>query len=430
MDVLEHGTVQGYRDGCRGRGECVPSFLGTCSDAMVRYRGDYSFSRAVDAGATLAELEARDVAAREADVARVREQNAAARAEGAKRRELVAEPKVARVPSAPKSKRAPAVRAPKLVATPKPRVERGPTKAEIRADERGRREQAAADARAARGRLHAARGALEAAEGALVNARIEVAAAAEQYEVAAAALSVLDSRAAAREEREREKADRAAERERVRGERESRRSSDAEERRDRRRRGQQTHGTAGGYQQGCRVDEKCPQAALGLTTCHQAYRAYHRDYAARRKARAAADPSLVTNHGTESGYVQGCRDNCPSSPTCREAMNVADRARRRRQGVQPRPDTQHGTRAGYRTLKCRDGCPASPTCREVAVAYAAEQNAKRAPRGPRALPEHGTTAMYSRGCHKGAPCPAMPSCYDVHAAYQRDYAARRKAVGS
>jgi hypothetical protein len=367
IEVEQHGTVQGYRDGCRGRASCVPSFLGTCEEAMIRYRGDYSFSRAVDAGATLDELEARDAAAREADVAAIRAQNAAARAAGKAKRELVTVPAVSRrsAAPAPKEKAAPAARP---APAPKPVSERKPTKAEIRADERGRRDQAAQDARWARDHLQTAQAVLERAESALVAARVEVASAVERYDVALDALRVLDARATAREEREREQQERAAERERARAEREARRTEDAEGRRERKKRGQHTHGTAGGYGQGCRTIEGCPEHALGRTTCLEANRAYHREYRARRMTAAAADASTIPSHGTAYGYQLGCRgDACPATPSCTDAMNAADTARRRAKGRTPRSTVQHGTRSGYARLGCRKGdpCPASPTCTEA-----------------------------------------------------------------
>lgn len=77
-DVTEHGTPAGYRQGCRGRGECDPAQPWTCGDAMVRYRGDLMYRRRVDADMSPHEIAAADAADVAADRQHVRD---AARAE-------------------------------------------------------------------------------------------------------------------------------------------------------------------------------------------------------------------------------------------------------------------------------------------------------------------------------------------------------------
>lgn len=86
-----HGTVDGYRRGCRG--SMCAAAIG-CRDVYRRYQGDFSFRRLVDAGMTVAEIAAQDEAEREAAAQRDKEaaraqrraEAAAARAAQAKTR--------------------------------------------------------------------------------------------------------------------------------------------------------------------------------------------------------------------------------------------------------------------------------------------------------------------------------------------------------
>lgn len=262
MTIEQHGTVQGYRAGCRGRGACLTSYLGTCEDAMIRYRGDYAFSKAVDAGATLAELEARDVEARRRDAESVRAQNAAARAAGRPRVAVLSEaPR--RPAAAPSPKRAAPVAAPA-----RPSVDRKPTKAEVRADERGKRKQAAADVAWARDHLQTAEAVFEKAERALAAAHAEVQSARERVRVATETLEVLDSRAVARVRRDAEQSAVAA-------------APAARAATPRRRGGALTpppHGTPARYQRDCKKGSPCPASP----TCHEAAMQYQRDWKAQR----------------------------------------------------------------------------------------------------------------------------------------------------
>lgn len=57
LDLLEdgfpHGTVEGHRLGCKGS-ICARNEIGdTCSQAAIRYAGDWEYRKAVDAGAPL-----------------------------------------------------------------------------------------------------------------------------------------------------------------------------------------------------------------------------------------------------------------------------------------------------------------------------------------------------------------------------------------
>lgn len=78
------------------------------------------------------------------------------------------------------------------------------------------------------------------------------------------------------------------------------------------------HGTNASFARGCRCDE-----------CREANREYMRAY---RERRRAAGPGEY--HGTAYGYQMGCRGTgCPSRPSCTHMMLEQDRARRRAAGV-------------------------------------------------------------------------------------------------
>lgn len=85
------------------------------------------------------------------------------------------------------------------------------------------------------------------------------------------------------------------------------------------------HGTNACYARGCRRDE-----------CVEAHRQYHRDYDSRRRAAGIANGIPMDHHGTAYGYQLGCRlrKNCPGDISCTEAMLEQDRARRRANGVE------------------------------------------------------------------------------------------------
>jgi DNA-binding NarL/FixJ family response regulator len=80
-DAFPHGTIDGYRAGCRG-GAC-PGVI-ACRDVYQRYMGDYRFKRAIDAGTPVAEIVAADEAVRAGAAARDREAERAIRAEQAR----------------------------------------------------------------------------------------------------------------------------------------------------------------------------------------------------------------------------------------------------------------------------------------------------------------------------------------------------------
>lgn len=61
-----HGTPEGYVTGCKGSHCPAPV---KCRDVHVRYSGDYSYRKAIDAGTTAIELLAREQEAAQADLA-------------------------------------------------------------------------------------------------------------------------------------------------------------------------------------------------------------------------------------------------------------------------------------------------------------------------------------------------------------------------
>lgn len=85
------------------------------------------------------------------------------------------------------------------------------------------------------------------------------------------------------------------------------------------------HGTNGCYARGCRCEP-----------CHEAHRAYHRAYVGKRRAAGVE----AVHHGTAYGYQLGCRGRtyCPAEVTCTDAMLEQDRQRRREAGVPAAPE--------------------------------------------------------------------------------------------
>lgn len=79
------------------------------------------------------------------------------------------------------------------------------------------------------------------------------------------------------------------------------------------------HGTNAAYARGCRCEP-----------CAEAHREYHREYTKRRRAEGAKE-----HHGTAYGYQLGCRARsaCPGEITCTDAMLAQERERRRAAGV-------------------------------------------------------------------------------------------------
>ena len=290
-----HGTVQGFADGCRG-GQCPAPV--ECRTVHVRYSGDYSFRKRIDAGMSVSEIveiEAAEVAEGVALVA------AARRAE--REAERVAQPRAKRVERA--------VRKPRVDrATSEEREQRLVERNERRTAEHGvererkrvERATLTAERRAEREALVAARR----AERSIEREAERTERATERAERAAmTAVQRAQDRAAKAEERKIADATRRAERALLRTPKPI------------------THGTNAGFARGCTCE-----------LCGDAHRTYHREYAARRRSESIA----AENHGTPYGYQLGCmnRDQCPAEPTCADASLAEERRRRREQGIPER----------------------------------------------------------------------------------------------
>jgi len=101
---MTHGTPTGYDAGCHGSAECANHRTGlmTCAEARTRYRGDYSYRKAVDAGTATAE---RETFAKPVKVKRVVVET---KAEAAKRpAKIKAAPNRAATPRKPKTVKGP-----------------------------------------------------------------------------------------------------------------------------------------------------------------------------------------------------------------------------------------------------------------------------------------------------------------------------------
>jgi hypothetical protein len=108
-DGFEHGTVRGFAEGCRGA-HC-PSEV-SCRTVHMRYSGDYSFRKRIDAGMTVAEI--LELEASEAVVGAALVAAAKHAAREAERARPVKAPRVAREPRQPRQPREP--RAPRMSA--------------------------------------------------------------------------------------------------------------------------------------------------------------------------------------------------------------------------------------------------------------------------------------------------------------------------
>lgn len=64
--MIAHGTPRGFHEGCKTRVGC-PAVI-PCRDVYIRYQGDLTFRRAIDAGTPLEDILAADEAAAAADV--------------------------------------------------------------------------------------------------------------------------------------------------------------------------------------------------------------------------------------------------------------------------------------------------------------------------------------------------------------------------
>lgn len=300
VDVSEHGTPEGYRQGCRGRGACDPAQPWTCMDAWTRYRGDLTYRRRVDAGLSPAEIAAADAEDRKADLRRQRE---------AKLVSAAAPVKVARAPREPRVPRerkaaTPKLRmAPKAKAAPKreryeqrPATKRRHREVESRPVDPVERARATAGLARRAGLHRPSYG--EDAHGLPAGYARGCRAADE----ATCPSALRGGKSCMQAQREYQQAWREARRQRPIP--------------------RQHHGSPYGYMLGCKAGADCPADP----SCSDARAAAERD----RRRSKGVKPRKKPEHGTRGGYRAGCHrdEGCPSVPTCRQANNEQQRAAR------------------------------------------------------------------------------------------------------
>ncbi|MCE7483318.1 hypothetical protein AB0O87_14805 [Microbacterium sp. NPDC076768] len=341
-DSFPHGTPNGYRRGCRTA--ACPALI-PCRTVHTRYVGDFSFARLFDAGTPLTEILERDAAARdearqsdknaarkERDAAAMAARPRRAKPTPTPRAKRAAAPKPARqphpaqdshprpsTPAAPRTRthagyqwidkaRAAAAQLPvDLAGTFTQAVDRYEAELDRHVDElaQGRDEQ-----RDLRDRLRAATETLKTAtiaagsglsvggviERALHNATVQHQAATDALAAHARPTPPAKPRMP-----------------RPRGE---------TPRRTPQPRQLQPHGTNACRARGCDRPE-----------CIEAGREYHRQWMANRKAQAIP----LEHHGTAYGYQLGCkdRDHCPAETSCADASLAEERRRRREAGIAP-----------------------------------------------------------------------------------------------
>lgn len=356
-----HGTVAGYRAGCKGSmcAAAVP-----CRDVYRRYVGDFAFARRVDAGESPAAI----IAEEEAEVEAVRARDkAAVRAERVAAARATRPPKPSRAAGAPRAPRAAPSRRPRAVEQHGADIARlhagGLLDTEIASllgiDRwtvgRLRRELGLEANRAARPERPASSGGRAervARLRALHDAGFTDQQIADELDTTSSAVAQTRRRLGLRVNRVHvERAPRAPRAARadyrpriveLHGEGLTDRqiaerlelslartatlrrelSLPANRGASRRRVDVQPHGTNACYARGCRRPE-----------CIEAHREYHRAYVRRRRQEGARE-----YHGTAYGYQLGCHDRatCPSTPSCADASLAAEEARRRAAGIEPK----------------------------------------------------------------------------------------------
>lgn len=320
-DTFPHGTVTGYRDGCRD-GNC-PAPIG-CRDVYRRYNGDFGFRRLVDAGVPLTEILRRDEVEREGIDQRDR---AAARAH-----------RIGTTPSSARAPRNPAAAQPKRQ-KPAP----APTPAEV---DPLAAWQLARDAWLAQRKelYRVMRDAERAADKALAD-RDRAQQAFQEFVETGEPQKPEQPRRRQRRRSEIEDgirrlhaaglsdAEAAGElgitsayagivRRDLKLDANVKRSAPRAPRTPRAPRQVLGHGTNASYARGCRCDD-----------CKRAQRDYHRAWMASRRDNVAE--ISAEHHGTAYGYQLGCRSRklCPSTPSCADASLAEERRRRREAGI-------------------------------------------------------------------------------------------------
>lgn len=310
---IEHGTIDGYRAGCHGsRNSCGAPY--SCAEVYTRFQGDWGFRRRVEAGETPAAI----IEAEIADAAAVRERDKAA-ALAAKRSAAADHAKRAArktTPRKPKEVKPPRVTLATQIGDDVKRLHAEGLSDVAIARElgvrvesvhyvRNRQLQLPRNVRARAARVPSARE--------LRNARVvELHAAGKTDGEIAVELGI--KRAAANQIRRRLGLKVNPEPAAVRTVTPRRARAP--------RREVAGCGTNASYARGCRCD-----------ACCEARRTYHREYVKRRREEGAKE-----YHGTAYGYQLGCRARsaCPATPSCSDASLAAERARRRTAGIPPK----------------------------------------------------------------------------------------------
>lgn len=335
-DSFPHGTPEGFRAGCRG-GAC-PAPL-SCRAVNTRYSGDFTFRRLVDSGMPLEEILDRDATERagirDRDRAAEREaRRAAAAPPAARTKPRTARPRATQPrPSRPKTS-PPATLTPTVAAEPQLRAYPAhPDYSWLAAareilltldGERGASRRAALDQYEADLDQHCER--LTQWRHDLQRHRAELRAATEDLKTATTAarigLSMGGAITAALQAATTRHAEATA---RLDAHLQLRPAAPPKPRMPRRparstTRELQPHGTNACRARGCDRPE-----------CIEAGRAYHREWMAGRRA----EDVPLEYHGTAYGYQLGCKDRsaCPAETSCSDASIAEERRRRREAGI-------------------------------------------------------------------------------------------------
>jgi hypothetical protein len=330
-DSFPHGTPTGYRNGCRTA--ACPALI-PCRTVHTRYAGDYTFAKRFDSGMPLAEILELDAAARAQARQRDRAAAAAPTAAAPKPRPKTSHPRKAPAPRKTPAPIRPAQQTP--AATP-PRSKASKhthpgyswlTRARAALDElapapREQRRQDLDDYEAAldqhiagltrwraaratlRRELTAATDALDAATTA-TRAGLPVGGAVERalHEATQRHRTITDALAVSSANRPASPAKpRAPKRARIQSPRQL-----------------QPHGTNACRARGCDRPE-----------CIEAARVYHREWMEQRRMKQIS----AEHHGTAYGYQLGCKDRetCPAEISCADASLAEERRRRREAGI-------------------------------------------------------------------------------------------------
>lgn len=329
-DSIPHGTPDGYRRGCRTI--ACPAVI-PCRTVHTRYAGDYTFAKRLDSGMTLAEILELDAAAK----AQARQRDRAAAVPTAAPKPKPKSPRV-RKPAAPQKAPTPPAPAPPAPAPQRSAAPAAPkrphpgyswlTRARTSLDsldpaQREQRQRALDEyetalndhiaelarwheTRAAlRRNLTAATDALNAATTA-TRAGLSVGGAIERalHDATHRHQTAVDALAAS-------SANRPTEPSKPRSPRRAQPSKPRQ---------LQPHGTNACRARGCERPE-----------CIEAGRVYHREWMEQRRMKQIP----AEHHGTAYGYQLGCKDRetCPAETSCADASLAEERRRRREAGI-------------------------------------------------------------------------------------------------